>query len=29
VLEYPWGSIAVFVDPGGNRLQLREGIKLN
>ena len=25
VLEYPWGSIAVFVDPDGNRLQLREG----
>jgi predicted enzyme related to lactoylglutathione lyase len=25
VLEYPWGFIAVFVDPDGNRLQLREG----
>lgn len=25
VLEYPWGLIAVFVDPDGNRLQLREG----
>jgi predicted enzyme related to lactoylglutathione lyase len=25
VLEYPWGYIAVFVDPDGNRLQLREG----
>ena len=25
VLEYPWGRIAVFVDPDGNRLQLREG----
>jgi catechol 2,3-dioxygenase-like lactoylglutathione lyase family enzyme len=25
VLEYPWGSIAVFQDPDGNRLQLREG----
>lgn len=24
VLEYPWGYIAVFVDPDGNRLQLRE-----
>jgi uncharacterized glyoxalase superfamily protein PhnB len=24
VLEYPWGKIAVFVDPDGNRLQLRE-----
>jgi predicted enzyme related to lactoylglutathione lyase len=24
VLEYPWGSIAVFQDPDGNRLQLRE-----
>lgn len=25
VLEYPWGCIAVFQDPHGNRLQLREG----
>lgn len=25
VLEYPWGYIAVFQDPDGNRLQLREG----
>lgn len=25
VLEYPWGSIAVFRDPDGNRLQVREG----
>jgi len=25
VLEYPWGWIAVFVDPDGNRLQLRQG----
>jgi predicted enzyme related to lactoylglutathione lyase len=25
VLEYPWGYIAVFEDPDGNRLQLREG----
>lgn len=25
VLEYPWGSIAVFQDPDGNRLQLRQG----
>jgi predicted enzyme related to lactoylglutathione lyase len=25
VLEYPWGSIAVFLDPDGNRLQLRQG----
>jgi predicted enzyme related to lactoylglutathione lyase len=24
VLEYPWGAIAVFVDPDGNRLQLRQ-----
>jgi catechol 2,3-dioxygenase-like lactoylglutathione lyase family enzyme len=24
VLEYPWGQIAVFEDPDGNRLQLRE-----
>jgi len=26
VLEYPWGSIAVFQDPDGNRLQIRQGI---
>ena len=25
VLEYPWGWIAVFQDPDGNRLQIREG----
>ncbi len=25
VLEYPWGRVAVFVDPDGNRLQLRQG----
>ena len=25
VLEYPWGYIAVFADPHGNRLQLRQG----
>jgi catechol 2,3-dioxygenase-like lactoylglutathione lyase family enzyme len=25
VLEYPWGYVAVFHDPDGNRLQLREG----
>ena len=25
VLEYPWGLIAVFQDPDGNRLQLRQG----
>jgi uncharacterized glyoxalase superfamily protein PhnB len=24
VLEYPWGSIAIFEDPEGNRLQIRE-----
>jgi catechol 2,3-dioxygenase-like lactoylglutathione lyase family enzyme len=24
VLEYPWGYLAVFQDPDGNRLQLRE-----
>lgn len=24
VLEYPWGYVAVFQDPDGNRLQLRE-----
>jgi catechol 2,3-dioxygenase-like lactoylglutathione lyase family enzyme len=23
VLEYPWGDLAVFQDPDGNRLQLR------
>ena len=25
VLDYPWGSVAVFQDPDGNRLQLRQG----
>jgi predicted enzyme related to lactoylglutathione lyase len=25
VLEYPWGYIALFLDPDGNRLQLRQG----
>jgi predicted enzyme related to lactoylglutathione lyase len=25
VLEYPWGSVAPFQDPDGNRLQLRQG----
>jgi predicted enzyme related to lactoylglutathione lyase len=25
VLEFPWGYVAVFQDPDGNRLQLREG----
>lgn len=25
ILEYPWGSIALFEDPDGNRLQLRQG----
>jgi predicted enzyme related to lactoylglutathione lyase len=25
VLEFPWGYVAVFLDPDGNRLQLREG----
>jgi predicted enzyme related to lactoylglutathione lyase len=25
VLEFPWGFVAVFEDPDGNRLQLREG----
>jgi predicted enzyme related to lactoylglutathione lyase len=24
VLEFPWGYLAVFQDPDGNRLQLRE-----
>jgi predicted enzyme related to lactoylglutathione lyase len=25
VLEFPWGYVAQFQDPGGNRLQIREG----
>ena len=25
VLEFPWGMVAPFRDPDGNRLQLREG----
>ena len=25
VLEFPWGHVAVFQDPDGNRLQVREG----
>jgi predicted enzyme related to lactoylglutathione lyase len=25
VLEYPWGYVAAFQDPDGNRLQLRQG----
>jgi predicted enzyme related to lactoylglutathione lyase len=25
VLEYPWGYVAIFTDPDGNRLQIREG----
>lgn len=25
VLEYPWGYVAVFTDPDGNRLQIRQG----
>ena len=25
VLEFPWGYVAQFLDPDGNRLQLREG----
>jgi predicted enzyme related to lactoylglutathione lyase len=25
VLEFPWGYVARFQDPDGNRLQLREG----
>jgi predicted enzyme related to lactoylglutathione lyase len=24
VIEYPWGYLAVFTDPDGNRLQVRE-----
>jgi predicted enzyme related to lactoylglutathione lyase len=26
VLEFAWGSVAQFVDPDGNRLQVRQGI---
>jgi predicted enzyme related to lactoylglutathione lyase len=25
VIEFPWGSIAQFQDPDGNRLQIRQG----
>jgi predicted enzyme related to lactoylglutathione lyase len=25
VLEFPWGYTAQFLDPDGNRLQIREG----
>jgi predicted enzyme related to lactoylglutathione lyase len=25
LLEFPWGSVAQFEDPDGNRLQIREG----
>jgi predicted enzyme related to lactoylglutathione lyase len=25
VQEYPWGYVALFEDPDGNRIQLREG----
>ena len=25
VLEYPWGCVAAFQDPDGNRLQIRQG----
>ena len=25
VLEFPWGCVAQFQDPDGNRLQIREG----
>jgi predicted enzyme related to lactoylglutathione lyase len=25
ILDYPWGSVAPFEDPDGNRLQLRQG----
>jgi predicted enzyme related to lactoylglutathione lyase len=24
VLEYPWGWVAIFLDPDGNRLQVRQ-----
>ncbi|HEY8466612.1 MAG TPA: VOC family protein [Solirubrobacterales bacterium] len=26
VLEFPWGRIAMFEDPDGNRLQIRQGL---
>jgi len=26
VLEFPWGHVALFEDPDGNRLQIREGL---
>jgi predicted enzyme related to lactoylglutathione lyase len=26
VLEFPWGYVALFEDPDGNRLQIREGL---
>jgi predicted enzyme related to lactoylglutathione lyase len=26
ILEFPWGSVARFQDPDGNRLQVREGV---
>jgi predicted enzyme related to lactoylglutathione lyase len=25
MLEFPWGYVAQFQDPDGNRLQIREG----
>jgi predicted enzyme related to lactoylglutathione lyase len=25
VLSYPWGQVAVFLDPDGNRVQIRQG----
>jgi len=25
VIEFPWGYVAQFLDPDGNRLQIREG----
>jgi predicted enzyme related to lactoylglutathione lyase len=25
VVEYPWGYVALFQDPDGNRLQIRQG----
>lgn len=28
VLEYPWGLLAVFRDPDGNRLQVRELLEI-
>jgi len=28
VLSYPWGQVAVFLDPDGNRVQIRQGSRV-